>query len=103
MPRRGSSIAEITADSHTSKNCLSNLCCEVCVSFVVIIHIEIICADVISVATDPSISITITISSAAIVYIDNLLANNSLRISLIAIWALADASIVQKDERTLAL
>jgi len=79
---------------------LSNLGSEICVSLIVIINIELISTDVIS---NSSISIAVTIPTSSIVYIYYLLANNTLRISLVSIRALADASIVQENQRTLTL
>jgi hypothetical protein len=75
------------------------LSCEVCVSLIVFIDIEIITIDVVttSIAAISSVSRTIIIDK------EQLLANNTLRITLIAVWALTDASIVQEDKRALAL
>lgn len=106
MPRWRSSIAEITADTHSSKNSLRNLGGKVCVCFVVIIYIEIVCIDV-AAASDTSDAsdapISITSWPIAIVNKYNLLADNPLRVGLIAVWTLADARIVQENKRALAL
>jgi len=77
------------------------LSCEVCVSLVIFIDIEIISIDVVT--TSNAAIAAISSISRTIIDKEHLLANNTLRITLIAIRALTDASIVQEDKRALAL
>jgi hypothetical protein len=74
------------------------LSCEVCVSLIVFIDIEIITIDVVTTSIAAISSVSRTIIDK-----EQLLANDTLRITLIAVWALTDASIVQEDKRALAL
>lgn len=73
--------------------------CEVCVSLIVFIDIEIITIDVVAttsiVAAIAAIS-TVSSVSRAVINVEDLLAHNTLRVTLVAVRALADASIVQK-------
>ncbi len=106
MPWWRGSITEITSDTYSTKDSLSDLSGEICVGFVVIVHIKFVSSDELAVASNTSntsISIAVTTCTAAIINKDNLLANNALGIGFITIRTLADTSIVQEDERTLAL
>jgi hypothetical protein len=92
----------VTTDTYTSHNCLSNLCCKVSVRLVIIIDIEIVSINVVSI----SISTTTTSTSAIRLcswIVNDLFTDNALYIALVAVWALANARVVEEDQGTLAL
>ena len=89
----------MAANSYSSQDCLCYLSREVSKGLVVFVYIEVISIDV--VATVPTIASSS--STRSIVYKENLLANDALRVALVTVGALANASIVQENEWALAL
>lgn len=91
----------MTANSYSSQDCLCYLSREVSKGLVVFVYIEVISIDVVATATVPTIASSS--STRSIVYKENLLANDALRVALVTVGALANASIVQENEWALAL
>ena len=87
----------MAANSYSSQDCLCYLSREVSKGLVVFVYIEVISINVVAaVPTTASSSSTRSIK-------ENLLANDALRVALVTVGALANASIVQENEWALAL